>query len=349
MKMLDKITIIIPTKNRHHYLQRIIDYYSTADVQVIVADASKEKYAVNLPANITYYHYPDVPYCKKLDDVLKKIHTPYTLLCADDDFIIPSGINTCINFLVKNPDYNSAQGHYVFFYHSKNKLFYSPGYLSTIDCDFNEDSALDRIKKFNNVGIQFYYCVHKTETLKEIFSVCNEKFSNLNFVELLMGMTTVIRGKHKVLPVFYSVRELLYGSAGKSHGLNVFSKAPEYKEQYEVFFNTVAQMICEQDKISLKIASEFLKQSIQNHINYRYNEDFSLKKSITSFVKKTVPFNVRKKLRHYSLLLKESNNQNNNSSLALKIPGFPFIEGDAKEELKRIESYIYKYNINLKQ
>jgi len=343
--MLDKITIVIATKNRHHYLERVIDYYSESGIQILVADATKESYGKTLPGNVTYYHYPEVPYCTKLDDVFKKVNTPYSLMCADDDFIIPTAINTCVEFLDKNPDYSSAQGHYVFFYHSKNKLFYTPAYLSTIGSDFNEDKASDRIKKFNNLGIQFYYCVQKTETLKKVFSIASNKLYSLNLVELLMGMITMINGKHKVLPVFYSVREVLYGSAGKSHGLNVMAVSAEYKEQYQAFFSGVANFLSTTDNVTVEQASSFLNQSIDAHIKYRYNNKFSLKESIIKLAKKTVPFTIRKRARHYFLLLIENNKHKKNLALTSKARGYPFLEGPDKKELQRIESYIFKYNI----
>ena len=40
------------------------------------------------------------------------IQTDYSVLCADDDFIIPSSLNKCINFLKNNKSYSSAHGLY---------------------------------------------------------------------------------------------------------------------------------------------------------------------------------------------------------------------------------------------
>lgn len=344
--MFDKITLVIATKNRHSYLERILDYYTDSGIHIIVADATKEIYKKKLPENISYYHYPEIPYCEKLDSVFKRVNTTYTMLCADDDFIIPQAIATCINFLDTNLDYNSAQGHYVFFNHSKNKLFYLPAYLSTIGCHINDEKATDRIKQYNNIWIQFYYSVHRTETLKDVFSFANNKFFNLNLVELMMGIHTLIKGKHKVLPVFYGVRELLYRSAGKSHGLDVFSTSNEYKEQYMAFFSEVIRLLTIYQGMSEQEAKAFLEQSIQDHIHNRYDNKFSLKKSVLAFGKKIIPFTLRKRLRHYMLLLKDERKQKNNYALSIKTNGFPFKGGPEKIELQRIESYIFKYNIH---
>jgi len=115
--MLNNLTLIIATKNRHAYLERILNYYAGKGINLWVADATVKRYPKKLPdGNFSYFHYPDVHYTTKLNDLSKKITTRYSLLCADDDFIIPESIEKIIDFLDNNPDYNSAQGHYISFY-----------------------------------------------------------------------------------------------------------------------------------------------------------------------------------------------------------------------------------------
>src|ERR1035437_9123475 len=101
-KALSKITIVTATRNRHPYLERIIDYYSNYNIQMLIADDSKEKYAKELPRNVTYYYYSGEPYLSRLNDILQKVKTPYVVLCADDDFIVPDGISKCVSFLDDN-------------------------------------------------------------------------------------------------------------------------------------------------------------------------------------------------------------------------------------------------------
>ena len=54
--MKDKLTIIIPTHERHHVLARAIDYYSSWDCKIIIADSSKVTYSKKLPDNIQYLY-----------------------------------------------------------------------------------------------------------------------------------------------------------------------------------------------------------------------------------------------------------------------------------------------------
>lgn len=341
--LLDKITLVIATKNRHQYLERIIDYYSGSGINIIVADATKEKYQGNIPANITYKHYPGIHYCTKLDDVFKKINTPYSLLCADDDFIIPNAISESIHFLEMNPDYASAQGYYIMVHHSKDKLFYSPGYRSSVGVDINEETAQERIKKFNRMDIQFFYCVHRTQTLKEVFSYASGQIVSLNLLEMLIGNLTLVNGKHKGLPVFYAVREVISNSTGRSAGLDVISVSPEYKTQFDAFVSEVVRKISEKDQITLDEAKAFFLQSVQAHIKQNLPQTSSIKKLIAGLVnKKFIPRFIRKQLEHFLLVWQQEKQQ---QRLNILETNYSFADKTNREELQRIESFILKYSI----
>ena len=118
----DKVTLIIPTYNRHNYLTRILDYYSNVNLRILVADSSQNEYPFKNTYQIDYFHYPNYMPSKKLADIIQKVKTPYVFMCADDDFIIPRAIEKCIKFLDKNSDYSSAQGIYFSFIYGKKKL-----------------------------------------------------------------------------------------------------------------------------------------------------------------------------------------------------------------------------------
>lgn len=338
---MDKVTIIILTKNRHLFLQRIIDYYSNYDLQVLIADESKDAYNKKLPANTSYFNYSRLSYLSRADDILKKVKTPYSVLCADDDFIVPEGISKCVDFLDENPDYVSAQGNYIFFYHSKNKIFYSPGYLSTVGIDFNENNPKERIEKFNRTFIQFYYSVHRTENLKEIFSLLKNKIDTIDFAELALGMCTLISGKNKSIPVFYSARQILYGSAGRLNSMNTYLA----NEKYNSFLTEISTLLSKKSNISFEEAFNFFQSSMLNFFEFRFSAKTS-KTTIMRFIKATIPFSIRRSARHYMLLLKEKENQKKNIQLALKIKSIPFIIGSPEnKELQTIENFVFKYNI----
>src|SRR5215210_5385137 len=94
------ITLIIPTHNRHHYLNRILDYLKSQTFQIIIADSTEQFYSSNtLSSNYNYLHLPGKTLTQKLSIALHLVQTEYVLMCADDDFLIPQGVIDCVNFL----------------------------------------------------------------------------------------------------------------------------------------------------------------------------------------------------------------------------------------------------------
>ena len=145
--MKEKTTIIIPSHDRHHLLLRAIDYYSELDFLVLIVDSSEVFLNVKLPGNITYLHLPGSLYGDKIYSGLCKASTPYSCLCADDDFLAESGLKSGQEFLEENLDYVSVQGHYIQFDPSIPKEKNNPLYLNMIgyknDSDLIKDRALD--------------------------------------------------------------------------------------------------------------------------------------------------------------------------------------------------------------
>ena len=129
---VNKVTLIIPTHERHHYLERILDYYiniKSVDFEILIADSSVKAFREIESPNIKYLHMPYIDLVEKLSIVLKFPRTPYTLICADDDFIIPDTIFKCIDFLDQNSDYSSAQGKYLSFINIYGFIFFQPYYI----------------------------------------------------------------------------------------------------------------------------------------------------------------------------------------------------------------------------
>ena len=106
--MTADLTLLIPTHERPAYLKRILDYYRELPLQILVGDSSAAAYDEPLPGNVTYIHYPDAEFYEKMNLFVRRAATPYAVLCADDDFIAPGGMQAALAFLKDNPDYASA-------------------------------------------------------------------------------------------------------------------------------------------------------------------------------------------------------------------------------------------------
>src|SRR3954468_16237273 len=98
------ITLLIPTHNRHNYLERAIAYYGPMPINIVIVDSSAKAYDVSRD-NISYFHLPTHTLTGKISYALELIKTPYVVMSADDDFLLPEKVQACIDFLDKNPSY----------------------------------------------------------------------------------------------------------------------------------------------------------------------------------------------------------------------------------------------------
>lgn len=344
--MLDRVTLIIATKNRHIYLDRVIDYYSESPIKILIADATEQAYSSeSLPSNVTYKHFPNLAYANKLKCVAETLNTEYCLLCADDDFITLEGIEKSLKFLDANRDYSSAQGNYVAFYYVDRKLIFVPLYVAGIGLDINNTNPLDRAKRFFGSGIQMYYCVHRVENFKEIFETAADKIVSLNLLEYHIGLTSLINGKHKVLPMFYGCRELLYNSAGKTAGINELSTQSRFVKEYEAFFSGISKKLAEACHISYENARHSLFEMISTYVNSKEAQKFYGKRRIAKLRKKLIPHFVRTLLFKWVMSRNYEDSIRKNIAFSDAHQGFPFNSTKGKEELERIKAIVLKHDI----
>ena len=265
-------TIIIPTHNRHRYLSRVLDYYSTADFNLIVLDSTSNsfKHKDQLGSHIEYHHCKDMTYISKMIFGLNKIETKYCLIVADDDFIAPNGIKYCLRFLNENPDYGSAEGCYVGFkYLETGEVKLQNIYEWARSCDYNGANALQRAKQIFKPYTPFYYAVHKTKNLVDNFTSFNEsKMQNYYLMELFTVLFLIMRGKHKVLPVFYSARELMESVSYQMVPAYDVFKLKKYVDESNVFTETLSKEYALFDKIDIHEAENGIKEAIKMYCDF---------------------------------------------------------------------------------
>ena len=109
------VTIIIPTRNRHVYLNRILYYIKDQPFNFIIADNSANPFILpegqGFPVNVRYLKTENPGFAQKVLSALEYVKTPYAMMCADDDFMLTSAIHLGITFLNQNPDYAAVHGY----------------------------------------------------------------------------------------------------------------------------------------------------------------------------------------------------------------------------------------------
>ena len=205
-----KTPIIMYSYNRHHYLNRIMSYYQKQnyDQYLIIADGSDTKWPGSVSFKGKYLHLPGLSFRERIIAGLEQSQSDLAVLCADDDFLVPVGLEICAEFLRNNPEYSCAQGNYGRFVINEGKISYTQkhaGAQSIIDND-----SLERIRKaFIPKYIPHVYAVHHRKNLEKILNFQNmSDFEYLFNFEMLLTFSSLMAGKAKRLPIIYNFREM---------------------------------------------------------------------------------------------------------------------------------------------
>jgi glycosyltransferase domain-containing protein len=204
--MKEMITILIPSHNRHPYLDRVLDYYKDSGLRVIVADSSPIAYRPAGQKPDLYLHLPHDNLSTKLDLALQEVRTPYVAMCADDDFLIIDGIDTCIDFLKHHADFTAAQGNSINYRIDGTRIDFRVMYPE-LSLEIGMDAAFDRLERMITDYKSFFYAVYRTAQLKIAFRGLGQAISNLYLNEYVTGIVPLALGKYIELPIFYQVRE----------------------------------------------------------------------------------------------------------------------------------------------
>ena len=287
--MIPKCTIIIPTYNRPKYLRRILSYYNgfEENYNIIVADSSSNenkklnKKSVLIFSNLEIQYidkYPSkIEPSHKITDALNYINTKYSVLCADDDFIIPNGINKSADFLENNQDFSCAHGHYISFNLKTDKigeknLYWQPIYPYKSILFTN---AKERLFFHFSSYHPTLYAVHRTDLLKKIFKETIEFADDDRFGELLPSMLDLIYGKIKKLDIFYSAREMIIDSAGRtSKNFNDFTKDGTYVKKYIKFKTCLAKHLSKKSQLSIDESKKVIDEAMSAYLKKSYSKNF---------------------------------------------------------------------------
>lgn len=303
--MNERFTVIIPEHNRPEHLKRLLDYFLSQNVKIIVADSSinEFKYVKDYSGKITYKHFPGMALALKINLMTSLIETPFVVMCANDDFIVPDAINEIIDFLEINPEYNSGQGIFFSFDPFEERLRPVIRYSNMINGSIEEDLPSERIKYLLKNYFQFYYAVHRTSVFKNVYNsvIYEDKtlIDNLCLLEVYTAAYTILNGKHKIINRFYGARENIVNSAGViTDSMYEVLTNKKYQFQIESFDLLLLKCLCENQNIGEKESKIVIEDSINFYMDKHFPHFNSKSKLFKIFLKEKISkmdiFKVRK-------------------------------------------------------
>lgn len=196
--MIDNLIIIIPTHNRQHYLRRVIKYYSSFPCKVFICDSSKEKAEIECCDIISYRWVPKSNFYGKVLDVLNETNVDFYALSPDDDFIKQETLVECYEKLSNNTDFSIGCGRQILFKEQFDGVFINPSSLNLLQgiLKQNPTDRNEYAKFFMEHYQNILWSLFRRDVIVSAFK-CLQKcnFSNGNFVEIVLSIESLKRGK----------------------------------------------------------------------------------------------------------------------------------------------------------
>jgi glycosyltransferase domain-containing protein len=316
-KILDKITLIIPTFDRPHYLLRLLRFYKSYGfpMRIIILDSSTKPFEnreledLLKSDRIEYLKFDsDILVTPKIGKGLERISTPYSVICADDDFVVPLAVEQCLAFMEKHPDYSVAQGlqcSHRLIKGKKGKIEFdwTPGGCLAQSVDF--ENPAERLKHhLSNYSTSTFYGVHETKTLLSIFKQALSTTSHGRLVEILLTALTLIEGKMAILPLFYGSRESGNISIERTYGAgdrpyfyipwSSFLAADTYKEEYKKAVSCLSGNLQKQTGLD---ADSSIKEALDSYLDSVRPTAFQkIRAELFGFSRKNLPQSYLKNL-----------------------------------------------------
>lgn len=221
---MTRVTVVIPTHNRHRYLVRSVSWFLQGGYDVVIADSTESAWNHSLREDprVTYIHKPG-PYAVYVDKVLaalKAVKTPMTAMCADDDFILFSGLESCADFLESHEDYAFCQGYAYLF-----QTIAGCHAVWPMPYDYHDVESPDWLQRVIATKSTVYYGLNRTTALVEALDflqgvALSRSMKAGGLVDFALTSIVAKSGKMKRLAVPFALREY-------SPAVNAVSTRPE--------------------------------------------------------------------------------------------------------------------------
>ncbi len=283
---MKNFTILIPVYHQYEKLYRLLSFLKgfKESFEVIILDSSVRKAEVSFDIDFKYLSFDsDTPLIEKIYQGLDFVKTEYSVLCADDDFIMPSAVMECVDFLSLNKDYVVAHGQYISFLtttiNEKEKFFWGKRY----DTPSNEENnPILRIEKYYSIPMSpNFYGVYRTVDHKTIMKITRKSGYDIRFEERLQASVALLIGKEKRLDSFYYSRE----KVKEKKIIDDMDSYVKYKTFDEKYQNYKAVLVDFIKSNNYSMANDFNNQIDDIFFDFVEKLTARNKKSLSSLVK----------------------------------------------------------------
>jgi len=329
---MEKIAILIPTKDRLDFIIRAIKYYVAINSPhpIFIADASSDSSeelvlnAANDNIEVYYFHWENLKIRKSLIKLAEKANqaniTNYCAYHGDDDFFISKSLSMCAEFLDKNPSYATAQGRAFTL-----RLIQDSPYGDLADVciywdvkELNGDTALDRLKEISADYWVPIFSVHRINEFIDDISNGVDSILDRNLGEYSNSLSIAMRGKSKFIDCLYLTRGIHSGIEHKTRFEWVTGE--NWYLSYSNLKSLISSELLKYDNLSLIDSNNEVKLALERILpfedNFLFSKRYFLKKIYANLIEKRgIVFMLSKLYRRIKFISIFPNNNFSQASL----------------------------------
>lgn len=209
------VTLLLPTvAHRVEFLRSTLAYLEVAmpGVGIVVSDHTEhgdhdavKKVVGEYPRlRAEVIHHPaSMHFLQRLSDCARAAATPFVVVHADDDYMLPTSLDESVTFLQNHADHVCCQGR-TFFLKLRAPRFCSPKVHGAMSRD--EDASGERIVNQCSNFSPTLYAVTRREAFIEANEATLRHTSNVVFWQYLSSCLLLAKGKSHVLDSLYYLR-----------------------------------------------------------------------------------------------------------------------------------------------
>lgn len=248
--------LLVPTYEGTAFVRRLLEFLRAEGFpgQVILSDNSSpahREFVLSCPRRypelwLELQEYPcDTGFVDKLARSLSRIGSRYVMLCGQDDFVVPEGVEALLQLLETDGGLSCARGRVARFH---VRVLSGSERERTAAVDFNKHPMLPyqdldpaaRVLAHLRAYTSTLYSVHRREVLLEAMRRTDEATRNVVFWQYLSSCITVALGRVACLDQLFLARQIhrqswSAGLVGDREHWPLLLTSPRYSEYYQQF------------------------------------------------------------------------------------------------------------------
>ncbi len=219
----EQLTVVLMSHERPAFLRRAARFYSGLPCRILVLDSSTEGQPslAGQFENVDYQHVPQFGYWgvrAKLAFGVEQVTTAFMVFAADDDFHVHDALRAAVAFMAVNPDYALCHGYSMMYLSQPNSVSYFRRDKKVCE-DYSSELAEERVLDYMHQYLPPFYAVQRTDLVRDWYQLMPQDTS-FQWQEIGHTYYMLARGKARILPIPYVVREMNYGYS--DHNTEIF-------------------------------------------------------------------------------------------------------------------------------